>query len=512
MTGLISIGYLAAPQTPASVPETIPATAQHGTQLSQSQLAGPPLFTGSIPIEAVQVTPASLSGPLFGAAPQPPSIPPAATAGPAIQPQTYSTALAPTPRQGQQAQTGEPTVLTIEPVRLASLTPQAPAAPGPATASLEPRTQTHTIIVAPGETLGAILKRYGLDSRAEVALVKALRAVFAPKNLRAGQEVTLTVIENTDTEIIPVSLTFSADIGDVVVNRKSDGSYSSAVDGALPGTVVNRRAISRIQSSLYGAARAQKVPDAIIVRMMNTHSYDVDFQREIRPGDTFEMFYTNGQSDGISPRGRGTLLFSSLTTSGKKRSFYRFTSRDGETDYYDQKGVSSKKPLMRTPLNGARISSGFGMRLHPILGYSKMHTGTDFAAPRGTPIYAAGDGKIDFAGRNGGLGNYVRLIHENGVKTAYAHMKGVARGIKKGGRVRQGQVIGYVGSSGRSTGPHLHYEMIVNGKKRNPLKVKIAGSGRRLTGKDQKTFQAEKERIDTLRRDLPATTLVAAKS
>jgi len=319
MTALIGIGFLAAPQTPASIPEITPATVEQGTLLSQSQLAGPPLFTGSIPVEVVQVTPASLSGPLFGSAPQPPLLLPTAAAGPATQQRTYSTALAPTPRQGQRSQISNATVLPIEPVRLASLTPQAPTAPGPASASLEPRTQIHTIIVAPGETLGAILKRYGLDTRAEVALVNALRAVFAPKNLRAGQEVFLTVVDNTDTDIIPVSLTFSADVGDVVVSRKADGSYTGAIDGALPGTAVNRRAISRIQSSLYGAARSQKVPDAIIVRMMNTHSYDVDFQREIRPGDTFEMFYTNGQSDGISPRGRGTLLFSSLTTSGKKK-------------------------------------------------------------------------------------------------------------------------------------------------------------------------------------------------
>jgi len=245
---------------------------------------------------------------------------------------------------------------------------------------------------------------------------------------------------------------------------------------------------------------------------MNTHSYDVDFQREIHPGDTFEVFYANGITEDVRPRGRGTLLFSSLTTGGKKRSYYRFTTKDGQTDYYNDKGVSSKKPLMRTPIDGARISSGFGMRRHPILGYSKMHTGTDFAAPSGTPILAAGDGVVDYAARKGGYGNYVRLRHENGVKTAYAHMKRFAKGLKKGKRVRQGQVIGFVGTTGRSTGPHLHYEVLIKGKKRNPLKVKIAGSGRKLTGKDKRAFETEKSRIDRLRREAPVTTLVAAKS
>lgn len=506
--GLIWVGYMATPQMPAASPAVLQETAR----ISSAPQAGPPLFTGSIAIEPVEVTTASLRGALFVGKGLPAAALPT-DLRPTTIPPVYSTALAPTPVTGSRLQADSPRVLVAEPVRLASLAPGGPGGmlkrPAP---PLEPQSQDHTFIVAPGDTLGAILGRYGLDDREELALIKALRSVFAPKDLRAGQQVTLTVIEDTANTVIPLSLTFRTDFGDVAVNRKSDGTYAGALVGGPAGTAGHHRAISRIQTSLYGAARAQKVPDTIIVRMMNTHSYDVDFQREIRPGDTFEVFYARSQSDDIRPRGRGTLLFSSLTTSGKKRSYYRFTSKDGDTDYYDENGVSSKKPLMRTPIDGARISSGFGMRRHPILGYSKMHTGTDFAAPAGTPIYAAGDGRIDFAGRNGGYGNYVRLKHDNGVKTAYAHMKRIAKGIKKGRRVRQGQVIGFVGSTGRTTGAHLHYEITINGKKRNPLKVKIAGGGRRLEGADRKAFVAEKARIDKLRQDQPATTLVAART
>ncbi|MFV2093676.1 MAG: M23 family metallopeptidase, partial [Hyphomicrobiales bacterium] len=245
-----------------------------------------------------------------------------------------------------------------------------------------------------------------------------------------------------------------------------------------------------------------------ITRMMRTHSYDVDFQRQIKAGDPFEVFYSGG--GGFASKSRAKLLYSSLTTAGKKRDYYRFTTPDGVTDFYNPGGASSQKPLMRTPLNGARVSSPFGMRKHPVLGYTKMHTGTDFAAPRGTPVFAAGDGVIERAGRNGSFGVYVRMRHSKGLVTAYAHLQKIAKGIRPGTRVRQGQIIAFVGSSGRSTGPHLHFEVAVNGKKKNPLTVKVAGTGRRLAGKTLARFKAEKSRIDRLRRQAPVSTLVAA--
>ena len=246
------------------------------------------------------------------------------------------------------------------------------------------------------------------------------------------------------------------------------------------------------------------------MKMMHTHSYDVDFQREIHAGDPFEVFYAASDAGTLDSAERGQLLFSSLTTNDKTRSYYRFTTVDGVTDYYDAKGVSSKKPLMKTPVNGARMSSGFGMRRHPILGYTKMHGGTDFAAPTGTPVLAAGDGKVEMAGRNGGYGNYVKLKHKDGLKTAYAHLSRFAKGIRPGKRVYQGDVIGYVGSTGASTGPHLHYEVHVNGKKKNPLTVKVAGGGRKLEGNELAGFKTERKRIDALRAEAPVEALVAA--
>ncbi len=272
-----------------------------------------------------------------------------------------------------------------------------------------------------------------------------------------------------------------------------------------------RRSIVGIEGSLYRTAREQGVPDSVIVKMMHAHSYDVDFQREIHAGDPFEVFYIASDAGSLDSAERDQILFSSLTINDKTRSYYRFTTVDGVTDYYDVKSVSSKKPLTKTTVNGARMSSGFGMRRHPILGYTKMHGGTDFAVPRGTPILAAGDGKVEMAGRNGGRhGNYVKLKHKDGLKTAYAHLSRFAKGIRQGKRIYQGDVIGYVGSTGASTGPHLHYEVHINGKKKNPLTVKVAGGGRKLEGNELVSLETERKRIDALRAEAPVEAPVAA--
>ena len=192
----------------------------------------------------------------------------------------------------------------------------------------------------------------------------------------------------------------------------------------------------------------------------------------------------------------GQIVFAALTLSGERKPIYLHTLKNGVTDYFDEKGQSAKKALMRTPIDGARLSSSFGKRKHPILGYTKLHTGTDFAAPRGTPIYAAGDGSIDTAGWNGGYGKYVRIRHNSEYSTAYAHMKAIKSGIGKGKRVRQGQIIGYVGTTGRSTGPHLHYEIIRRGKKVNPMWVKMP-SGQKLKGNEMARFEATREALKT---------------
>jgi murein DD-endopeptidase MepM/ murein hydrolase activator NlpD len=203
----------------------------------------------------------------------------------------------------------------------------------------------------------------------------------------------------------------------------------------------------------------------------------------------------------------GKILYASLVTSGKTHALYRFTSPvDGSIDYYDERGQSAKKFLMRTPVDGARLSSGYGMRFHPILGYSKMHKGVDFAAPRGTPVMAAGQGTVDYASRYGSYGNYIRISHGNGYKTAYAHLNSFARGIKKGAHVRQGQIIGYVGTTGRSTGPHLHYEVLVANKQVNPMSIRVP-TGRKLAGSELASFAAARTAIGT---EMAAATVLSS--
>ncbi|MCK5546590.1 MAG: peptidoglycan DD-metalloendopeptidase family protein, partial [Rhodospirillaceae bacterium] len=217
-------------------------------------------------------------------------------------------------------------------------------------------------------------------------------------------------------------------------------------------------------------------------------SWDVDFQRDIWKGDGFEVMYHRFYDDDGNAIYDGTIKYAALSLQGKKIAIYLHTLKDGSTDYFNENGQSARKALMRTPINGARLSSSFGKRKHPILGYTKMHKGSDFAAPRGTPIYAAGNGTIDKSGRNGAYGNYIRIRHNSQYSTAYAHMKSIKRGMGKGKRVTQGEVIGYVGTTGRSTGPHLHYEILRGGRQVNPLRVKMP-SGKKLKGDELVRFK-----------------------
>ena len=257
----------------------------------------------------------------------------------------------------------------------------------------------------------------------------------------------------------------------------------------------------RIDSSLFVAGQEAGVPTSIMVELIRAFSFDVDFQREIWKGDGVELIYeTFHDPDGNFVK-TGTLFYAALEVRGKLLPLYRFTPPNGRADYFGPTGRTARRTLMRTPIDGARISSGYGKRRHPILGYTKMHRGTDFAAPRGTPIYAAGDGVVEVAGRKGAYGRYIRIRHNSTYKTAYAHLYRYAKGIRKGRRVRQGQVIGYVGTSGRSTGPHLHYEVHVNGRQTNPLRVKLP-SGKKLKGEALAAFELARRDVDRLRDDL----------
>jgi murein DD-endopeptidase MepM/ murein hydrolase activator NlpD len=243
------------------------------------------------------------------------------------------------------------------------------------------------------------------------------------------------------------------------------------------------------------SGRRAGIPDRVLLELIRAYSWDVDFQRDIRAGDGFQVMFDKLYDEHANHVHSSTIRFAALTLSGKRHAIYRYTTRDGTDDYFDDQGRSARKALMRTPINGARLSSGFGKRRHPILGYTKMHRGVDFAAARGTPIYAAGNGVVVKSGRNGAYGNYVKIRHNSRYSTAYAHMRRINKNARRGKRVKQGQVIGTVGATGRVTGPHLHYEILVGGRRTNPLKVKMP-SGRKLKGRELESFLAARSRTD----------------
>ena len=251
-----------------------------------------------------------------------------------------------------------------------------------------------------------------------------------------------------------------------------------------------------VEKSIYQSLINKNVADNVIMDFVQLFSFDVDFQRDIRSGNTLKLFYEEFVDDEQSTKKFGPIYFAEIGLESDKVSLFRFKDKNSNfVEYFDENGKSATKALMKTPINGARISSGYGMRKHPILGYNKKHQGVDFAAPTGTPIMAAGNGHIEFVGTNGGAGKYIRIKHLNGYKTSYSHLSKYASGMKKNLRVKQGQVIGFVGSTGLSTGPHLHYEVIFNNERINPMKMKLP-SGRTLEGSLLDNFLIEKKNIE----------------
>jgi len=379
----------------------------------------------------------------------------------------------------------------------------------------EPERVTKTIAVRSGDTLMSALTRSGATRTDANYAIAAVKPLFDVRKLRAGQKLDLTfeqwpqADESADpvrAQLANISMRTAVD-RHIAINRKEDGTYKAdeIITELKTGYV---RAAGTINSSLFLAADKAGVPAAIVVEMIRMYSYDIDFQREMRQGDKFEVFFARDYDDKGAAVRNGNVLYASMTVGGRERKLWRFEPDKGGWDYFDKDGQSMKKFLMKTPVDGARISSSFGKRRHPVLGYTKMHTGTDFAAPRGTPIYAAGNGIIEKAQRNGGYGKYVKIRHANGYKTAYAHMNGYARGIKKGKRVRQGQVIGYVGTTGRSTGPHLHYEVHVHGKKVNPQRIRVP-TGRKLAKAELAHYVTAQRQTNLMMADAPAITKVA---
>lgn len=356
----------------------------------------------------------------------------------------------------------------------------------------EPPVRYETIKVRRGDTFSGVLTRMGIAGAESNAAVEALKKSFNPRRIRAGQEIALTIepLGDVNGSVQLLGLTFESDpLHEVSLVRAPDGTFDASKEPLATHSDV-AAASGTITSSLFLAGKKAGVPASVIATLIRAYSWDVDFQRDIRRGDHFEVMYERFVDDEGELVRSGDVLYAALTLGGRRHAVYRFTKSDGHTDFYTEKGRSVRKALLRTPVDGARLSSGFGRRKHPILGYTKMHKGLDFAAPRGTPIYAAGDGVIKFAGRKGSYGKYVLIRHNGTYSTAYAHMHRIGKGIRQGKRVKQGQKIGSVGSTGRSTGPHLHYEIVKNGRRINPLKVKTLES-LRLTGKNLDRFRAQ---------------------
>ncbi len=346
-----------------------------------------------------------------------------------------------------------------------------------------------------GEALVDLLLRQGLPAEQAHEAVQALRQAYDPHRLRAGQTVTVGL---ADDGASLASLSLDADAATVVrLTRSPDGTFAArSVSRPVHRDTV--RVAAEIEDSLYNAARRVGLPGEALGELVKVLSWDVDFQRDLQPGDRLEVVLERTVNDrGQLVRSEG-VAYAALELQDRRIEAYRFQGRDGRAGYFDGEGRALRKSLLRTPVDGARISSPFGMRFHPILGYSRMHKGVDFAAPTGTPVFAAGDGVVEFAGRNHGYGNYVRLRHNGDYGTAYGHLWHFAKGIAPGTRVAQGEVIGYVGATGLATGPHLHYEILKDGTQINPQGLKLAFADR-LDGADLRRFRQLKAQIDAQR-------------
>jgi murein DD-endopeptidase MepM/ murein hydrolase activator NlpD len=352
--------------------------------------------------------------------------------------------------------------------------------------------------VRSGDTLIALLGRCGVAMTDAYAAVQALRAVFSPRDVRPGWTLSLQ-LQPQEPPLLPSlhSVAFRPSVDrEIQLNRRDGDFLATTIERPLKRVASLSSGV--IDNGLFNAASAAGVPNDLLVQAIDLFSFDVDFQRDIRMGDQYELFYdTLTDEDGNYARS-GELMFAKLVLSGKEMRYYRFTPRSGISDLFSPDGHSIRKALLQTPVDATRISSTYGMRLHPILGYTTMHRGVDFAAPEGTPVRAAGDGTVVVAGDGGSYGNYVRIEHNARYSTAYAHLTRFARGVTKGAHVKQGQVIAYVGATGRATGPHLHYEVLVGGHQVNPRGVRLP-AGETLTGEDLRAFTARLQQIEALR-------------
>ena len=347
-------------------------------------------------------------------------------------------------------------------------------------------------LIKNNDSIEKILKKYDIKNE-DIKNISLKLKEKKLSNIYSGRELSLIYKKLEDNSNTVVNLVFPINNTSSVEIRKSQNDFlvKENILKLYKKEVVVRNVI---KNNLYSSAVDAGLEPNIIIEFARIYGFEVDFQRDIRKGDWFEILYEKFEDDNNKVRDTGKIIYAAMYVNGDEINLYNFEYKK-EEEYYDIKGKSITKSLMKTPINGARLSSKFGMRKHPILGYNKMHRGTDFAAPSGTPIMASGSGTITRARWCGGGGNCVKIKHNSTYETIYAHMKSFAKGIKEGRKVRQGQIIGYVGSTGMSTGPHLHYEVVVNGKKVNSQRLKLP-SGKTLKGKAREKFELERIKID----------------
>ncbi|WP_440917959.1 peptidoglycan DD-metalloendopeptidase family protein [Candidatus Pelagibacter sp.] len=361
--------------------------------------------------------------------------------------------------------------------------------------NLEPRFKKIEHEINVGETFDEILEEYLVEKSEIEQIKKELGKKINLNKLNVNQKLSFTIDQTSS--VVKEFIFQLSNTEKIYLTRKKE---TDQFDQKILVTKLNKNVVydeSIILDSLYKSASNQKIPPGIIIEFARIYGFQVDFQRDVRKRDSFQIMYEVFLDDKKNVIETGNILYANLKLSGEDNSLYYFDSKNSE-GHYDKSGKSVRKALMKTPINGARLSSPFGMRKHPIDGYNKMHRGTDFAAPMGTPIMASGNGVIKKAGWCGGGGNCVVIKHNSTYQTVYAHMSKFAKGIRKGTRVKQGQTIGYVGSTGKSTGPHLHYEVIVNGKKINSQTLKLP-SGKILKGDERKIFETKRIKLDVLK-------------
>ena len=344
------------------------------------------------------------------------------------------------------------------------------------------------IVVSKGDTFLTILNNFNFSERNTFNIINEIQNHYDLKKIKVNDEIYFYKDKHDKIKKIEISL----DIDRLLIVNINENINIEKKELEKSSHKISKE--FKIFESLYSDGLKNDLPKDILIKIIKLFSFDLDFQRDIKKDTLVSVSYEFNQITENNKLEYKDINYALISIGGKKLEYFKFLTEDGFIDYFNREGKNIKKSILKTPLDGARLSSNFGMRKHPISGFNKMHKGVDFAAPKGTPIYAGGNGVIEYAGNNGGYGKYIRIRHNNEYKTAYAHLSKFKKGISKGVRVNQGDVIGYVGSTGNSTGPHLHYEILFNNKQINPLKLKLP-SGKILEGNELKKFQKKYKEI-----------------